>query len=394
MIKNPEDSKGKGSDKKLKNPNEQVLISTGSSYFSEASQYYNTIIDQYKSGTQSKENYELVDYFETSKRALQELSREKNRAQPEEVATALLYLGAKLATDNPFRNKEMSKYEQDYFKSKDLFMKGCQKMYPGISIGNLNISQDFTQLFSNFNQLPPMEQLEMIGVTMEALVPMHSEVAWNVWRGESNTSPEELATWAQEAYKLQLLRDKIQKEVYGNADISSQDAAKIDGLRKELLPKKENPVYEKVTAENLDNYIKQKKSVLLNGEIYKVENVGKDGSVFVERSISIKEALALAEKVTKVQDSSTNINSGFAKSKMFSVPKEGFIKDAQWMTQSPRSADNPQRQVEVREAQELQTRIASGEFDKNYGGSLSLLLDVFEKEAKRLNEEKEAYSGK
>ena len=79
---------------------------------------------------------------------------------------------------------------------------------------------------------------------------------------------------------------------------------------------------------------------------------------------------------------------------MFSVPKEGFIKDAQWMTQSPRSADNPQRQVEVREAQELQTRIASGEFDKNYGGSLSLLLDVFEKEAKRLNEEKEAYSGK
>ncbi len=397
MKENKEIKNEKGPDNPLNNSNEQPPIIRTSPYFSEVSNFYSSLINQYSLGTPSEEDYEVVDYFENNKRALQELSREKNKAQPDEVAMAILYLAGNMANNNPFSNKGelLPQNEENYFKSKDLFMKSCEKAFPELvktDLNNINLPKDFPKLFNNFKELSPKKQLEMIDAITETQVTSESTIAYNMWKDGSDSS-EELINWAKEAYKLQLLRDKIQKELYGNVNISSQEVAKIDELKEKLIPK-QDAQYEKITEANIEDNVKRQKSILLDGYIYKTLNIGKEGDVFIERPISIKEALALAEKVTKQQSNSTNINSGSVKTKMFSVSKENLMKNAQWVMQAPRLAEDPKRKEDVREAQELQKRIQSGEFEQNYGGSLALLLDVLEQEAKRLNEEKESYSGK
>lgn len=156
----------------------------------------------------------------------------------------------------------------------------------------------------------------------------------------------------------------------------------------------ENPVYEKITAENFERYRQQYKEVFLNGKTLRdISSVDSDGNVYATQDITIAEALQLAEKAMRGEAGTPSIiDTPVVKERGKIFAQGDLFRGGQWVVEKPpRSPQNPERQKEVDEVKALQARIVSKEFAKGTQDEESLLTDVFYREFQRLDRERKDY---
>lgn len=156
----------------------------------------------------------------------------------------------------------------------------------------------------------------------------------------------------------------------------------------------ESPVYEKITAANLEQYSRQKKEIIINGNAWRIDTIYPDGRIALHRDITLSEAVQLAERAKKGEVRG-DVNTPNVKTKAQIFSKDELISNGQWIIEKPpRVPQNSERQSEIDEIRRLQQRLTSGEFDGNENGEFELLMEVFERDAQRLNQERQAYEKK
>lgn len=399
----------KNNTEKINNKETDKPKTIDSDYFSQSHRFYNDQIVNLEKNAKNDEDFEYIDYLKNNRDLLGNLSNEKRlaRMEPKDFAPAIIDLAGDLAVFNPFTEQaeknrknlpEIDNSEDKYFKTKDLFIRSCQKIYPNADI-NFSNDKGLYPIITDIEKLSPKEQIKNVDKLIDSSLKWKAKSYENYQKMDKDFDQfnTQLSSFNERFYKLQLLRDKLQKELYGNSNISFADAKKVDSIRKEIKPvsqekeKSDEPIYEKITPENFNKYLNQNKEVFLNGDVFNVET-NKNGDIFIKRSISIKEALALAEETTRANKGGA-VNTGMIKERMFSIPKDELISSGKWIVEKPaRSLENPQRLKEVEEAKGLQARIQSDEFKENIGGSWELLNDVFLREANKLSKEKENYN--
>ncbi|MDP3985487.1 MAG: hypothetical protein Q8P82_01870 [bacterium] len=178
-----------------------------------------------------------------------------------------------------------------------------------------------------------------------------------------------------------------------------EDQKGVDEIKREIESpepgrekKSEISVYEKVTDENFEQY-REKNEVKFNDLRWRIGTVNPDGTVLLIRDITIEEAVSLAERakdgvfrIGGVND----VNTPSVKEKARMASRDELISSGQWIV-APRSPNNPERQKEVNAVKALQQRLVSGEFSQNIAGGYELLEDVFDRYAKKLNQERQEY---
>lgn len=153
----------------------------------------------------------------------------------------------------------------------------------------------------------------------------------------------------------------------------------------------EEPVYEKITDANLEQYNQQKKEIVFGGNTWRIDTIYPDGRVVLRRDITISEAVQIAEGVKKGEVRGI-VNTTNVKTKGRIVSKNELISSGQWVVEKPlRSPQNPERVKEVNEVNHLKERIVSDEFTENKSGEFELLSEVFENNAQRLIKEGQEY---
>ncbi|MEK7652276.1 MAG: hypothetical protein AAB351_03730 [Patescibacteria group bacterium] len=152
------------------------------------------------------------------------------------------------------------------------------------------------------------------------------------------------------------------------------------------------PKFEKITDENFERYAGQNKEILIGSQVWRLDGIKSDGDVILHRSITIPEAVQLAERANRGELDAANVNTPNVKTKAGRISKTELKSQAQWIVEMPpRPREDANRQKEVDEANALQTRLMSGEFKSNKVGEEDLLIDVFNKSANRLSKEKQDY---
>lgn len=194
----------------------------------------------------------------------------------------------------------------------------------------------------------------------------------------------------EDARKRQKEKDERELEQI-RAQLNPEKAAPAANKTPEQEGRSENSKYEKVTEENFEEYRRQNKELVFGGNTWRVDDILSNGNIILHRDITIKAAVDLAERVNRGEDfGGGSLNDGNVKDKAMSVSLEGLKSGGQWIVDKPpRSPQNSDRQKEVEEVKALQQRLVSMKHNKF--GEYDLLLDVFEKNAKRLNQERQDY---
>ncbi|MEK9153647.1 MAG: hypothetical protein AAB723_03550 [Patescibacteria group bacterium] len=180
----------------------------------------------------------------------------------------------------------------------------------------------------------------------------------------------------------------------------AKDQAEIKRIRSELgLDESEKSVvYKKITDANFEQYHKQK-PVMFGGRTWRIDpdtpNAPK-GLIVLHRDIAIDEAVSLAEYVKNDKGRKGGpIDTPNVKTKAIFIGKKQLESDGQWIIEKPpRSPQNPERQKEVDAVRALQARLISKEFAEDKFGEENLLMDVLERDAQRLNLERQDYEAK
>jgi len=386
-------------------PNLQDGKSQHQEFFSKVQRYYNSEIEFQQKNAKGDEDFEYIEYLNNNKNALSSLFNEKLflRKKPEDFAVAISDLGGQMSNFNPLNSKNsnlpediLKDYENKFYALKDIYMRACRKIYPHINLNSTN-DPDFYPLKSlnDSKAFSKKSQINFINHTIDTSSSSLRATSFeNFQKMDDNFDKvnNELFRHNESIYKLFILKDQLQKELYGKSDISLNDYRKINSIKDDIVipEQKENStvVYEDITENNFDKYLKENKEIFFDESKYKIE-VNNNGDIFINRPISVKEALKTAREAT----TNNNVNTGMIKTRMFSATKELLFTDAKWIIKSSaRRPEDSERLKEINEIKELQRIITeTNEFNENIGGSFQLLNDVFLREVERLNKEKEQF---
>lgn len=374
-------------------------------FFSKVQRYFNSEIEFQQKNAKEDSDFEVIEYLNNNKNTLSSLFNEKLflRKKPEDFSMAISDLAGQMSNFDPFNSlninlpEDITKdFDKRFSEIKDIYMKACKKIYQNVNLNSTNDPEFYPLKSLNDNKaFSKKSQINFINHLLNTYSSSLRATSFeNFLKMDDNFDKvnNELFRHNESIYKLFILKDQLQKELYGRSDMSLNDYRKINSIKDDIAvpEQKENStvVYEDITENNFDKYLKENKEIFFDGSKYKIE-VNNNGDIFINRPISIKEALKIARGATV----NNNVNTGMIKTRMFSVTKELLFTDAKWIIKdSARRPEDTERLKEINEIKELQRIITeTNEFNENIGGSFQLLNDVFLREVERLNKEKEQF---
>ena len=241
-------------------------------YFSDVSRYFNARREI--GGVDEEQDM----FIREQQQMLEKLANPKliEQMRPNDVAIALSELSGVMSRANPnIESNRTSDPESDafnekmYLQTKRLFMESSKKMFPDTKVdihsdSLKTIAQRLEKSFGAFS-MPEITDAEVaqllkddpkkLAEWIDRALYLAGDAAENKalvnfgireeegkkgkidsarYDEENNT----LANITEAIYKLQLLRDQLQQEIYGRADIPSSDVRKIDALRDEFKDSK------------------------------------------------------------------------------------------------------------------------------------------------------------
>lgn len=260
---------------KVKTPEEPKI---DTQYARKAREYFNNLQED------AKADPEFVEFLAQANKEVSLLSQDRNiektQAQPKEVSIALGELAGNMHVNNVVFEerltgdlKQDAESEKRYLETKKLFMETGAKVF-------LNADSDISKLVT---VLGKFKDLDLVGVfvgftaaeiqkaarenpreaakQLDEIIDQAGSVmktaAWEAYKVEDPAMAEknkkQIAIVAEAVYNLQLMRDGLQKKIYGREDLSPSEARKIDTTRQEIkgenkpeLTKEEASVVKKV----------------------------------------------------------------------------------------------------------------------------------------------------
>ncbi len=237
------------------------VLRTDTSYFNEVSRHFNAAreIARQVEDPNEENSYEL--FLAEQQRTLGKLANPRlaDRVTPQEVSLALSDLAGNMAFDNPDIEsnrtddpKQNAENEKRYLESKKLFMETAAKIFPDTEPDFMQLSSVSEILRESTNSAllhpeisvrevekflhdNPKELARRIDDDLYFAGHKMKSDAWIAYPSKDRSAQEtKLATASEALYKLQLMRDELQKRMYRQADMSPSDARKIDTIRTEV----------------------------------------------------------------------------------------------------------------------------------------------------------------
>ncbi|MFZ2970374.1 MAG: hypothetical protein WA063_04460 [Minisyncoccia bacterium] len=195
--------------------------------------------------------------------------------KPEEAGMALSFMagqmeyGPHLKGENKINDPEMEKQNEIYYqKAKEVFMESCKKIFPEVDKANpmdlIRLTQELDAKHSiGFNDVFKLSEVAEIvkvrGADIDRLKNMADRLeevlhyaegsardkGWGTFESEIADDPKadiqknkkEMAGLARCIYELILIRDTVYEKLYGNKNISVEDAKKMDEARENIEKK-------------------------------------------------------------------------------------------------------------------------------------------------------------
>ncbi len=195
-----------------------------------------------------------------------------DKTQPMEASMALSDLSRVMASTNPDLPANQGEDEATYLGAKKLFMESCAKVFPGTKenmesiglelkrAGNAiganesiaHVSVFFTQEslegknatdITKLSRENPQELAQQLDVILEHLGRNMGTNAWDTYQRdfEGSADPGELdgvrrglVAPVEAAYKLQLMRDQLQGQMYDHENVTPAEARAIDDIRQKV----------------------------------------------------------------------------------------------------------------------------------------------------------------
>lgn len=211
---------------------------------------------------------DTAEYGREIEKGIDLLSREDElkKLQPKEVATLLSQLAGEMSSSNPAIEGNLSgdpkmdaENEKRYLEAKKLFMESSARTFPDakvdfsqihLVVGRLRTSLDNFAAIEDITGVEKLQRedpkqladkldglLYFVGSSMQDTAYVISKS--DVQPAEREKYKGKLAQATEAVYKLQLLRDQLQQEMYGRAEVPPSDARKIDTIREEFKPEGE-----------------------------------------------------------------------------------------------------------------------------------------------------------
>ncbi len=197
------------------------------------------------------------------------------KIKPEEVGGALslmagrMKFGPYLKSENRINDSAMEKQNEIFYqKAKELFMESCKKIFPEIDKANpmdlVRLSKELQNKYNrgfeaDFKLSEVAEIVKVRGANIDKLRDVADRLeemlhyaedyagskSWGTFKGEKSNNPnadiqknkKEMAGLVRCIYEVVLIRDIVYEKLYGDKNISVEDAKKIDETRENIEEK-------------------------------------------------------------------------------------------------------------------------------------------------------------
>lgn len=235
-----------------------------STYSQEVSGYFTNLAE-----LEGAENDpQTADYIAERRKNLDKLSNSKNLEglQYEDFGMALGDLASKMSGSDPniesnlTGNAEMDEKNKDfYLQTKELFMGSCTKVFPETraDVSDLNRvlqklrkSMDIVSMqgehltgstIEKLNRENPEQLMQEIDTILYGAGSALGDRALSSFQEEDENVAkkfkQELGSAAEQIYKLQLIRDGLEKQIYEKGGMSPKEKQEVENLREEIQNK-------------------------------------------------------------------------------------------------------------------------------------------------------------
>lgn len=211
---------------------------------------------------------QTADYIAERRKSLDRLSDPKNleELQYEDFGMALGDLTSKMSINNPniesnlTGNAETDEKQKDfYLQSKELFMGSCAKVFPETRadasdlnrvLANLRKSMDTVSVqgehltgstIEKLKKEKPEQLIQEIDAILYSAGSALGDRALDSFQEEDENAAkkfkQELGLAAEQIYKLQLIRDSLEKQIYDKDGLLPKEKQEAENLREEIQNK-------------------------------------------------------------------------------------------------------------------------------------------------------------
>ncbi len=242
-------------------------------YGTQVSRYFKEYKKMLGEGEDSADEFSYEQAAAEEQRSLEALANSDKAAgmSAKDVSLALADIVGQMGKQNPEIPENLTgdkkidaEHEKQFAAAKKIFIDSCKKIFPktradfhsGLegALAGLTMASDATMHLTSIDGMSSQEILKMkpqeAAAQLNRLLSYSGEILQSAaFEGghkekdmkKRDNVEKELAVAVEAIYRIQLMRDQLQKEIYGRSDIASGDAKKIDTVRNDIKTEEAAP---------------------------------------------------------------------------------------------------------------------------------------------------------